>query len=98
MSMGKTREILCLKDSLRPRHRQAARSLGVSTGAVGETVWRAKFAGVKWSQAEGLNNELIEERLHGAKVSAQDERPVPDCPYIHAERHSPGATQGLLHL
>jgi len=98
LSMRKTREILRLKYSLGLSHRQVARSLGVSAGAVGEAVRRAKLAGVDWSQAEALTDEQLEERLYGATASAEGDRPVPDCPYIHAERRRPGVTLELLHL
>jgi transposase len=98
LSMRKTREILRLKYSLGLSHRQVARSLGVSAGGVGEAVRRAKLTGVEWAQAEALSDEELEARLYGALAPAAGDRPVPDCPYIHAERRRPGVTLELLHL
>ena len=98
LSMRKTREILRLKYSLGLSHRKVARSLGVSAGGVGETVRRAKLVGIEWRQAETLTDEQLEERLYGATAQAVGDRPVPDCPYIHAERRRPGVTLLLLHL
>jgi transposase len=96
--MRKTREILRLKYALGLSHRQVAQSLGVSAGAVGETVRRAKLAGLEWARAEGLGDAELEAGLYGAPVRAGGDRPVPDCARLHAERRRPGVTLELLHL
>jgi len=86
LSMRKTREILRLKYSLGLSHRQVAASMGAIAGGVGEAVHQAKLVGVEWAQAEALSDEELEARLYGAPGPAADDRPVSDCPYIHAER------------
>jgi DNA-directed RNA polymerase specialized sigma24 family protein len=54
LSMRKTREILRLKWALGRSHREVARSLGISSGAVGSTMLRAQSAGLNWAQVQGL--------------------------------------------
>ena len=99
LSMRHTREILRQKWVLRRSHREVARSLGISNGAVGTTVLRAQTAGLDWTQVEGLPDEALEARLYGRpEVAGQRGRPWPDCVWIHAERRKPGVTLELLHL
>jgi transposase len=99
MSMRHTREILRLKYALGLSHRQVARSLGVSVGAVGETLRRARGSGLDWEKAQGLTDEELENRLYGpTSTPGATERPVPDCQWVHTERRRPGVTLALLHL
>jgi transposase len=101
LSMHKTREILRQKWVLGRSHREVARSLGVSFGAVAAVVSRAKLAGLEgYEEAERLSDMDLERRLYGARsepASARD-RPLPDFGYLHAERRRPGVTLQLLHL
>jgi transposase len=97
--MRHTREILRQKWVLGRSHREVARSLGISSGAVGTTALRAQAAGLDWAQVEGLTDEALEVRLYGRpEVAGQRGRPWPDCVWIHAERRKPGVTLELLHL
>ena len=65
LSMRDVREILRQKWQLGRSHRQVAESVGASAGAVGETVRRAKAAGVtSWAAAEGLAPSELEARLY----------------------------------
>jgi transposase len=99
LSMRHTREILRQKWVLRRSHREVARSLGISNGAVGTAVLRAQTAGLDWAQVEELPDEALEARLYGRpEVAGQRGRPWPDCVWIHAERRKPGVTLELLHL
>jgi len=98
LSMRKVREILRQKWVLGRTHREVARSLGVSAGAVGSVVSRAAEAGLNWVAVEGLGEAELEQRLYGASPASIPERPMPDCSYIHAERRRPGVTLELLHL
>ena len=99
LSMRHTREILRQKWVLRRSHREVARSLGISNGAVGTTVLRAQTAGLDWAQVEELTDPALEARLYGRpEVAGQRGRPWPDCVWIHAERRKPGVTLELLHL
>jgi len=99
--MHKTREILRQKWVLGRSHREVARSLGVSFGAVATVMSRAKLAGVEsYEEAERLGDPELEKRLYGARREPQAarERPLPDFGYLHAERRRPGVTLQLLHL
>jgi transposase len=99
LSMRKTREILRLKWDLGRSHREVARSLGISSGAVGSTVLRARAAGLDWPQVQALADDALEARLYGRPEAAgQRQRPQPDYAYLHAERRKPGVTLELLHL
>jgi transposase len=99
--MHKTREILRQKWVLGRSHREVARSLGVSFGAVATVVGRAKLATVEsYEEAEGLADADLEKRLYGTRSepASARERPLPDFAYLHAERRRPGVTPQLLHL
>src|SRR6266436_5609797 len=98
LSMRQTREILRQKWSLGRTHREVAQSLGISSGAVGTTVPRARAAGLDWAQVEALSDEALEARLYGPPTPPTHHRPVPDCAALHADRRKPGVTLELLHL
>ena len=97
LSMRDVREILRQKWQLGRSHRQVAESVGASAGAVGETMRRAKVAGVtSWATVEGLAPSELEARLYPSVAAA--EKPTPDCAWIHRERRRVGVTLQLLHL
>jgi transposase len=98
LSMRHTREILRQKWVLGRSHREVARSLGISSGAVGTTVVRARHAGLEWGQVEALTDPALEGRVYGLPTPPTHHRPVPDCAYLHTERRKPGVTLELLHL
>ena len=76
--MRHIREILRLKWVLKRSHREAARSLGISPGAVASAVSRATAIGLTWEALEGLSDEALEQRLYGPKVTGRVVRPLPD--------------------
>jgi transposase len=98
LSMRQTREILRQKWSLGRTHREVAQSLGISSGAVGTTVLRARAAGLDWAQVGTLSDEALQARVYGPPTPPTHHRAVPDCAYLHAERRKPGVTLELLHL
>jgi transposase len=98
LSMRQIREILRQKWVLGRSHRDVAESLGISSGAVGTTALRARAAGLDWAQVEALTDTALEARVYGPPTPPTHHRPVPDCAYLHAERHKPGVTLELLHL
>jgi hypothetical protein len=98
LSMRQTREILRQKWSLGRTHREVAQSLGISNGAVGTTVLRARAAGLAWAEVEALSDEALHARVYGPPTPPTRHRPVPDCAALHAERRQPGVTLELLHL
>jgi transposase len=96
--MRNLRDILRLKWTLRRTHREVARSLGVSLGAVSSVVTRASAKGLTWDGVTALSDEALEETLYGPKLPARAERPAPDPVSIHTELHGVGVTLELLHL
>ena len=57
--MRHIREILRLKWTLRRSHRDTARSLGISAGAVASVVTRAKAMALTWDTVGGLLRTLL---------------------------------------
>ncbi len=99
LSMRKTREILRQKWLLGCSNRAVAQSAGVSVGAVGETLRRAREAGLTWGEvAELADDARLEARLYPRPPGTGRPRPQPDCVYLHTERRKPGVTLELLHL
>lgn len=98
LSMQKTREVLRQKWKLLKTHREVALSLGISAGAVGNTMARVSAAGLDWKQVEELSDDQLEVRLYGPAVVEGASRPEPDPVWIHQERKKPGVTLELLHL
>src|SRR5438034_11695640 len=98
LSMRQTREILRQKWRLGRTHREVAQSLGISCGAVGTTVLRARAAGLDWAQVDTLSDEVLQARVYGPPTPPTHHRAVPDGAYLHAERRKPGVTLELLHL
>ena len=75
-----------------------AQSLGISNGAVGTTVLRARAAGLDWAQVDILSDDALQARVYGPPTPPTHHRAVPDCASLHAERRKPGVTLELLHL
>lgn len=99
LSMHKSREILRLKWLLNKSHRDIARSLKGSVGAVSNVLTRAAEAGLNdWPAVEALSDNALEEKLYGARASVGGQRPMPDPLYLQRERRRPGVTLELLHL
>lgn len=97
LSMRKTKEILRHKWQLGRSHREIAKSLQVSVGAVGTTAARAQEAGLCWDQICQMSEPELEVRLYGRLSEAALQRPAPDCAWIHRERRRAGVTLELLH-
>ena len=96
--MRHIREILRLKWTLRRSHRETARSLGISAGAVASVVTRAKAIGLTWEAVEALSDDALERALYGPKLALTVARPGPDLVALHTELRRPGVTLELLHL
>lgn len=96
--MRQIREILRQKILLGHTHRAIAASLGVSAGVVGETVSRAKQAGISaWQEVEQLEEPALGARLYGVKRAGGD-RPLPDPAELDIELRRKGVTLQLLHV
>jgi transposase len=98
LPMRHIREILRLKWTLKRSHRETARSLGISPGAVASVISRANQIGMTWDALEGMTDEALEERLYGPKITGRIARPLPDPAWMHTELRRAGVTLELLHL
>ena len=96
--MRHIREILRLKWTLNRSHRETARSLGVSPGAVASVMSRATRVGLTWDTLTDLTDEVLEARLYGPKITGRVARPLPDPACMHTELRRTGVTLELLHL
>jgi transposase len=97
--MRQIREILRLKWVADRSHREVARSLGVSPGAVGSAVSRARARALTWDAVEALSDDALERTLYGPTAAEIDgARPEPDLPWLHQELRRPGVTLELLHI
>ena len=88
--MRHIREILRLKWTLRRSHRDTARSLGISAGAVASVVTRAKAIGLTWDTVSALSDDALERTLYGPKLALTVARPGPDLVWMHTELRRPG--------
>ena len=70
--MRKIREILRLKWVAQRSHREAARSLGVSPGAVASTIGRAHARALTWEAVEALSDDALERTLYGPTPAEVD--------------------------
>ena len=96
--MRHIREILRLKWTLRRSHRETARSLGISAGAVASVVTRAKAMALTWDTVGAISDDALERTLYGPKLALTVARPGPDLVWMHTELRRPGVTLELLHL
>ena len=99
LPMHKIREILRQKWCQGRRHRQIARSLGISTGMVGKIIGRARKQGLDWSGFEQLSDTELEQRLYGVRSTGERSlRVAPDCAELDVELRKKGVTLQLLHI
>ena len=83
--MRHIREILRLKWTLRRSHRDTARSLGISAGAVASVVTRAKAMALTWDAVRALSDDALERTLYGPTLALTVARPGPDLVWMHTE-------------
>lgn len=99
LPMRTIREILRQKWQLGRSNRAVARSVGLSVGAIGGTLHRARAAGLdSWAAVEAVADDVLAARLYQRREGTGRARPRPDCAAIHTERRQPGVTLQLLHL
>ncbi|WP_437597193.1 IS21 family transposase [Sorangium sp. So ce590] len=96
--MHQAREILRQKLTLKQSHREVVAALGVSIGTVSKVAGRAMALGLDWTAIEALDDEALDERLFGPRITSHDPRPLPDPASLHVELRRPGVTLQLLHL
>jgi transposase len=98
LAMHQAREILRQKLTLKRSHREVVAALGVSIGTVSNVAGRAAALGLDWTAIEALDDETLEERLFGPRITARAPRALPDPASLHVELRRPGVTLQLLHL
>jgi transposase len=96
LPMRKIRDVLRLRAGGMSKRKIAA-SLLIGVTAAGDSIRRARRAGLSWPLPEGLGDEALERLLYPpAQVTSKDRRPQPDWPAIHRELRRPGVTLQLL--
>ena len=71
LPMRTIREILRQKWQLGRSNRAVARSVGLSVGAIGGTLHRARAAGLEtWAAIEAVSDDALEARLYHARRGA----------------------------
>ncbi len=99
LSMRRNREILRQKWALGRSHREVARSLGISLGAVSAALARARAAGLGcWEAVLALGEVELEHHLYTYGRGSSSARPLPDWGEIHTELGKKGVTLQLLHI
>ena len=97
LSMRRIRDLLRLRHAQGLSERAIATSLGMSKGAVGGYLARARAAGLSWPLPPELDDDALELLLFPGQVgSGRPERPVPDWARIDRELRRPGVTRALL--
>lgn len=74
------------------------REIGRSPGLVSELVNRALLAGLDVVGLAAPSDHELEQKRYRPKLSASEERAVPDAVQIHREYQRPCFTPQLLHL
>jgi transposase len=96
-SMRKVREVLRLKHSLKLGERAIAGSVGIGHSTVGEYLKRAKEAGLRWEDAEGMTDAEVEAQLFAQVGRNEPATRAPiDFAWVHQELRRAGVTLELL--
>jgi len=93
--MRRIREVLRLKLLCGLSHREIARALGVSVGAVSHYGRLAEQAGLAWPEVEAIDEAQLEARLM-PRAPPVGRRVLPDFTAIHQELKRKGVTLQLL--
>jgi transposase len=97
LTMRRIRELLRLKFENGLSNRLIATSLGVSKGAVGEYLQRARSAGLVWPLSEDLTDTALERLLFpAAREVTSMGRHQPNWAYVDQELRRTGVTRALI--
>ncbi len=95
--MRKIREVLRLHHDSGLGQRPIARCLNISRTTVSDYLHRARLAGVGWPLPDSLTDQQLYSLLFpSTTATANCDRPLPDCAYIHNELKRKGVTLMLL--
>ncbi len=95
VAMRRIREVLRLKLLCGLSHREIARALGVSVGAVSHYGRLAERAGLGWPEVESMDEAQLEARLM-PRAAPVGRRILPDFALVHTELKRKGVTLSLL--
>jgi transposase len=93
--MRRIREVLRLKLLCKLSHREIARALGVSVGAVSHYGQLAEQAGLAWPEVEAIDESQLEARLM-PRAAPVGRRLLPEFALMHQELKRKGVTLQLL--
>lgn len=95
--MRKIRDVLKLRASGLSL-RQIAKSVGLGRSTVGDTLSRARTAGLQWPLPPDLDEAALERLLYRAPAvyPPAEPRPQPEWPLLHRELRRKGVTRFLL--
>ena len=94
--MRRNREVWRQKWARGRSHREVARSLGISLGAVSTALARARAAGLGcWEAVLALGEVELEHHLYTYGRGSSSARPLPDWGEVHAELAKKGVTLQL---
>lgn len=97
LSMRRIRDLLRLKHENGLSSRQIATALGISKGAVGDYLQRARIAGLGWPLSDTLTDTALERLLFpGQPKPTAVPRPEPNWAYVDQELRRTGVTRSLL--
>ena len=94
-AMRKIKEVLRLKFEAKLSHEKIAAAIGMSKGAVTNTVHRAVQKGLGWPLPTDLDESRLEAMLY-AQVAVREQYAQPDYAVIHQELKRKGVTLQLL--
>jgi transposase len=92
------REILRLRYSCNQSKKKISQALGCPRSTVANYINRAKAVGLTWPlTAEFDDDDRLEKHLYPTKETpSENQKPQPDCNYIHQELKRKGVTLALL--
>lgn len=97
LSMRVIRDVLRLKYGNGLSERAISVTLGISKGAIGSYLSRARAAGLSWPLPAGLGDGALERLLFpGQRADAAGSRPVPEWAEVERELRRRGVTRALL--
>ncbi len=95
VAMRRIREVLRLKLLCKLSHREIARALRVSVGAVSHYGQLAEQAGLAWPEVEAMDESQLEARLM-PRAALVGRRLLPEFALVHQELKRKGVTLQLL--
>lgn len=96
ISMRKIREVLRLRWEIKLKYYEIARSCNIGRSTVGEYLFRAENAGLKWPLPESLDDSTLEHLLYPPQPDKSIDRAVPDWEQVHKDIRRKSVTLCLL--